>query len=555
MYYVIPYSKNSFQNLNESKWDHEKNEYHKPMNRLQPKSVRLRFVIFFVLKMLHTVAFNIITIGGKIMNVFTNEAKKKVVNGTTTENGAYALSTTGSKLLDLYATIGGLRGIDDDRLFQKLEDAIAEDKLLATKLVFYTRDIREGIGERELGRRMFKYLACIHPELIRSNIRLIGEYGRYDDLYSLMFTPLEPTMWEVMRAQLLQDLHDMRNHKPVSLLAKWIKTADASSTTTRELGIKTACRLGYGDSIPAYKRRIRELRKYINVVERKMSANEWDEIDYEAVPSRASLVHRNAFKKHDKERYNDYISKALKGEAKIHTGTITPYDLLHSLYGGDNDTVEAQWRQLPDYVNTDTNILCVVDVSLSMDGIPMEIAISLGLYFAEHNTGDFHNLFVTFSTNPSFEVIRGETLYEKISNMKRADWGRSTDLIKSFRLILEHAVQYNVPAEDMPKSIIVISDMEIDQADDSYRYKTCYEIVEKEYADAGYKIPGIIFWNVCSRNDVFHVDKNRRGVQLASGRSPTIFKSIVESLESTPYEAMLKVLNSERYSAITIDEE
>lgn len=487
------------------------------------------------------------------MNVFTEEARKRVVDGTYTENGAYALSTTGSKLLDLYGTIGGLRHADDERLFKKLEDAIAEDGLLATKLVFYARDVREGVGERELGRKMFKYLANNHPELIRPNVKYIGEYGRYDDLYSLIGTPLEEYMWGIMGTQLLTDLHNMREGKPVSLLAKWIKTADASSSKTRALGIKTACNLGYADSIPAYKRRIRELRKYIDVVERKMSSNEWEKIDYESVPSRASLIHRNAFKKHDGERYGEYISKALKGEAKIHSGAVTPYDLVHSLYSGDNDTVEAQWRQLPDYVKTDTNILCVVDVSGSMSGTPMEVAISLGLYFAEHNTGDFNNLFVTFSTEPSFEVIRGDTLYDKLRNMQRADWGFTTDLIKAFRLILNHALQHKVPPKDMPKSLIVISDMEIDQADDQYRYQTFYEKVEKDYAENGYTLPGIIFWNVNSRNDVFHVDKNRPGVQLASGASPTVFKSVIDSLELTPVEAMLKVLNSERYRPITID--
>lgn len=494
------------------------------------------------------------------MNAFTETAKTRTIHGTTTENGAYALSTTGTKLLDLYGSIGGLRHANDERIFDMLEAAIAEDKLLATKIVFYCRDIREGVGERELARKMIKYLATHHPKLIKNNISLIGEYGRYDDLYTLIDTSLEEDMWSYMLYQLHEDLTNMAENKPVSLLAKWIKTADASSPNTRKLGIKTAIKLGYGNSIPTYKRLIRKLRKYIDVVERKMSAGEWSDVRYENVPSRASLLYRNAFKRHDDVRYTKYIDMVTKGTAKINTGAVTPYDLVHKLYSAsyyatfyEDETVEAMWKQLPDYVDTGTNILCVVDTSDSMDGRPIEVALGLGLYFAEHNKGDYKDLFITFSKKPAFQVIHGNTLSEKLDSMGRDYWGNNTDLISAFRLILDHAIEHNVPEKDMPKAIIVISDMEIDNCtEDSYIYRTAIEELEIEFEESGYKLPNLVFWNVQSRNNVFHTDADRRGVQLASGESPAIFKSVIDCLGYTPFESMMEVLNSHRYDPITI---
>lgn len=483
-------------------------------------------------------------------NVFTENAKI-YANGTTTENGAYALSTTGDKLLDLYGSIGGMRDAEDTRLYSMFEDAIKEDKLLATKLMFYVRDVREGLGERKLGRKLMFYAATFHPEMLDENIGMMGEYGRFDDFYSIIGTALEGRMWYMMRTQLDMDVQAMNEGKPVSLLAKWVKTADASSPQTRQLGIKTAINLGYGNDIKGYKRIIRSLRKYIDVVERKMSAKEWNKVDYEKVPSRAMLVHRAAFRRNDEERFSAYVDAAVKGEVKIHAGAVTPYDLVHQLWSGNEDgVVEAQWKQLPDYVKSDTNILCMVDTSGSMNGRPIEVALSLGLYFAEHNTGDFHNMFMTFSERPDFQIVSGQSLREKLNNMKRAGWDFNTNINAAFEMILDHAKRFEVPQKDMPKAIIIISDMEIDECTD--RSWTFYEVVCDRYRDAGYQMPSLVFWNVDSRSNVFHADKSRKGVQLASGESATVFKQVIESLEMTPVEAMLKILNSPRYDAITL---
>ena len=490
-------------------------------------------------------------------NKFVDAAKLySTANATMTENGAYALKSTGSHLLDLYGTAGGLRNATNDRIFKLFDDAVADDALLAAKLLFYIRDIREGLGERDLARRLMKYAAHNYPQLIKDNIHLIGEYGRYDDLYLFLDTPLENDMWKYMKETFENDLMALSNENiPVSLLAKWMKTADASSKNTRYIGIQTAIHLGYANDIPTFKRLVRLLRKRINIVEAKMSANEWDKIEYSHVPSRASMIYRNAFSKHDTERYKQYINDALEGNATIHAATLTPYDLIREvMYGSEkDDTIEAQWKQLPDYVDSDTNVLCMVDVSGSMRGRPMDVAVGLGMYFAEHNTGAFNNLFMTFSEIPEIVVLEGETLYERVSNMMRANWGYTTDLKAAFTKCLDIALKHNVPAEDMPKSIIVISDMEINKADN--RGWLFYDVVAEEYKKAGYKIPNLIFWNVKSRNTLFHVDSDRAGVQLASGESATIFKQVIANIGFNPIEAMLRTLNSERYAAVKLSDE
>ena len=267
-----------------------------------------------------------------------------------------------------------------------------------------------------------------HPEALRPNLDLIGVFGRYDDLYELIGTPLEDDMWKTMKNQFEEDLKNLNEGKAISLLAKWIKTADASSRETRKLGILTAQKLGY--PVYNFKRIVRSMRKQIGVVESLMSAGKWNEIKYPEVPSRAMMIYRKAFAKHDPDGFNDFINKTDKGEVKINASTLYPYDIVEKiLYGRENNKVlEAQWKALPNYIEQGTNALIMADVSGSMYGRPMATSIGLAIYFAERNVGAYHNLFMTFSSNPETVVLKGETLSQKINNAKRADWGNSTDL-------------------------------------------------------------------------------------------------------------------------------
>lgn len=486
------------------------------------------------------------------------EAAKKNGSFTRTENGAVALNTTGNGLLDLFSTIGSLRETDEKRITRLFADAYKEDPFFATKIAFYARDVRGGLGERRTFRILIRYMAEYHAEALRPNLGLVGVYGRYDDLYELIGTPLEDDMWAAMKKQFEEDLQNLNDDKAISLLAKWIKTADASSEKTRKLGILTAQKLGY--PVYNFKRIVRTMRKKIGVIESLMSAGRWDEIEYSAVPSRAMMIYRNAFQKHDEDRYNAFVNKAVNGEEKINSATLYPYDLIEkiwnmSCYGAnkvkDVKTVEAQWRQLPNYVEEGTNALVIADTSGSMYGRPMATSVGLAIYFAERNKGAYHNMWMSFSANPHIHVLKGETLAQKIGSIDMNDWDGNTDLKAAFNLVLNIAEKNDVPPDEMPKSLIVISDMEIDYCGN--KEWTFYDKMSAKFRKAGYEIPNIIFWNVNSRHDIFHADSKRKGVQLCSGQSTSVFKQMMACVGMTPVEAMAKTINSERYEPITVE--
>ncbi len=479
---------------------------------------------------------------------------------TRTENGAVALNTTGEACLDLFSCIGALRETDEERIERLFAEAYKEDALFATKLAFYGRDVRGGLGERRTFRILLRYMAECHPEALMENLDLIGVYGRYDDLYELIGTPLEAEMWQAMKQQFEEDRSNMAEGNAVSLLAKWIKTADASSEKTRKLGILTAQKLGY--SVYEFKRIVRALRKHIGVVEALMSAGRWSEISYSRVPSRAMMIYRTAFYRNDEERFAEYVNRAVKGEEKIHADTLYPYDIVEKylsfswnaavkrLSDQDNALLEAQWRALPEYVEEGVNALVIADVSGSMMGRPMASSLGLALYFAEHNRGDYHGLFMTFSNEPQIVKVKGETLQHKLSSIATSKWGMNTNLKAAFERVLEIALKNRTPAEDMVKSLIVISDMEIDQCGD--KNWTFYDKMRSKYRKAGYEIPNVIFWNVNSRHDIFHADAKRKGVQLCSGQSAATFKQLLSCVGLNPVEAMRQVIDCERYAAIRL---
>ena len=472
---------------------------------------------------------------------------------TKTENGADTKNTTDSALLDMFATIGSMRSRSEDEIIQKFELAFQEDPLGAMRCLFYARDIRgNGLGERRVFRVLLPYVAEKHKSELDKNLRLVPEYGRYDDLYSLINTKLEERMWDIIATQLLKDKVNMQKGNPVSLLAKWLKKADASSPNTRKLGIYTAKKLGM--SVYDYKRLCVKLRKYIDVVEQRMSANEWDTINYPAVPSRAMMNYRKAFARHDEERFNEYLNKVQSGEQKINSATLYPYDIVEKILyrNEDSKVLEAQWDNLPDYVDGDVNAVVMADVSGSMSGRPMATSIGLAMYFAERNKGAYHNLFMTFSENPQFVTVKGNTITQKINFISKADWGYNTDLEKALLKILDVAIENHCSQEEIPKSLIIISDMEIDCCTRQNHRENFYDYAYRVYEEHGYKIPNVVFWNVESRHDVFLADKRRKGVQLVSGQSASTFKNLIGCVDKTPVEMMYSVLNSERYQAIQI---
>ena len=498
------------------------------------------------------------------------EAINNETKWTRTENGAVALNTTSNACLDLFGTIGALRGANEARITRLFEEAYKENPLLATKILFYARDIRgdketTGLGERKVFRTILKYAALHHPECIRPNLDLIGVYGRYDDLYELIGTPLEDDMWIAMKKQFEEDKINLEKGNVISLLAKWIKTADASSEKTKQLGIKTAIKLGY--SVFEFKRIVRAMRRHLRVVEGLMSTNQWNKIKYSEVPSRAMMIYRNAFKRHDEERFNLFAQKAVTGEEKINSATLYPYDIIEkyssrgywsrNYYDGshlsetEENILQAQWDALPNYVEVGTNAIVIADTSGSMSGRPMDTAVGLAIYFAQRNTGAYHNLWMNFSSSPSFQRVQGKTLKQILSNINYSNWSGSTNCEAAFDLILNTAIRNKVSPDEMPKSLIIVSDMEFDFC--GGRRWTFYENMRAKYIQYGYEIPQIIFWQVDSRHDTFHADANHKGVILCSGQSTSTFKNLIGSIGMTPTEFMYKTILSKRYESVTVE--
>ena len=472
---------------------------------------------------------------------------------TLTENGALALNNTGSALLDMFSTAGALRSRKDEDIIHMYDKAFIEDRPHALKLAFYARDVRGGLGERRTARLMFRYLAKYHPEDIMNNLYNIAEYGRYDDIIDLIDI-IPNHVVRFVKAQLMVDKSAMKEGHPVSLLAKWLPSVNASSKDTVRKARFLAEKLGMSEK--EYRRTLSALRAYMKVVEVDMSAKRFGEIDYPSVPSRAMLNYRKAFMRNDEKRFNSYLESLFREEeeVKINSSTLYPYDIIEKyLYSGIDQAdpvLEAQWAALPEYVEGNERFLVMADVSGSMSGRPIATSIGLAIYFAQRNKGPFVNHFMTFSSRPELVEIKGDTLPEKIRYIVNKDWEMNTDLEAAFNLLLESAVRYNVPQEEMPTSIVVITDMEFDScANNDWLF---YDNISQKYAECGYQLPNIVFWNVNSMKNTFHASHDKKGVQLASGQSPSVFATLCGTVEMTPYEYMLSVLDGSRYDRIVI---
>lgn len=468
-----------------------------------------------------------------LLNIMREE-----VNYTLTENGALTHRSTLDGVLDFYYHAPARRGQDNTKLFLK---AFGEDRELALKALFYVRDVRGGQGERETFRQGLRELHRNFPEAFDKAVTYVPTYGRWDDLLGFVDSQ---AVQHMVRDQINIDLN---SGEGVSLLAKWMPSINTSSKESVRLAHRWAKVLGW--TPVQYRKNLSALRGKIKLVETAMSQNDWSGIQYGQIPSRAGMIYREAFKRHDANRYETFIGSVLKGEAKINAGTLYPYELMQKVKSGNDNTVEALWRNLPNYADTDENALVVADVSGSMYGLPIDVCISLAIYIAERNKGLFKNKFITFSAQPEIQEIKGKTLYEKYTNLSRAAWDMNTNLQSVFNLMLKTAVDHSVTASEMPSKIFIVSDMEFDQCIEG---GTNFQSIKKKYEAAGYKLPTIVFWNVQSRNDQAPVTMNEKGVYLVSGCSPSIFEKAVKAQATTPLEMMLEVLNGPRYEPIKL---
>lgn len=450
-----------------------------------------------------------------------------------TENGMKALASSLSKNVDLFFNIGASRGKDITKAF---ESAYQEDRNSALRIVQWARDIRSGSGERELFRQVLRYLEKNHKnDLLNTKLLAnVADLGRWDDLLVFETQEVKDVAYSLIREAL-----EAGN----GLAAKWMPRKGPIAIELRE---------AFGWSPKFYRKRLVELTQ---VVEQQMCAKNWDAINFSHVPSLAMSRYTKAFTKNASEAFAMFKNKLEAGDdsVKVNAGAVYPYDVIKGLnYSGENTVANAQWDALPNYIG-DASIIPLVDVSGSMGASAggnknlscMDVAVSLGLYCADKNTGAFKDLFLTFTSTSKFVHLKGK-LSEKLNQMKRSEWGMSTNLESAFNEILRVATRNSVAAEDMPETLLILSDMQFNEAtrfDDS-----AHQMIQRKYEEAGYKMPGIVFWNLRSTDNT-PVRFDTKGTAMVSGFSPSIMKSVLaaDMDNMTPEGIMLTTISNARY--------
>lgn len=500
------------------------------------------------------------------MNTFMNNLTN-AGNFDRTANGALAHKSTRSMVYDMFALGGAYRRRTDEDCILLFKNAIEENVELAMKCLFYLRDCRGGQGERRFFRVCFKWLAnSSYVDVARRNLDNLSEYGRWDDLiYTCVGTKLETEALDIIKKQLTLDAQC----KTPSLLAKWMPSENASSKETVKLG--NIVREYLGLTHKEYRKILSLLRARINVLERLMSANRWDEIEFDKIPSKAGLIYKNAFARRDiiAKKYEAF---AKSEKTKVNAKTLYPYEVVHKAVEGTNgwgynfrnisDTdkamIEKYWTNLPDYLNgKDCKMMCVVDTSGSMTGsqadAPINVAIALGMYCAERIGGPFKNHYISFSSRPQLIRIEGVDFVDKVRRIYRTNLCENTNIEATFNMLLNIAKQPTTRAEDIPETIVIISDMQIDSGSwwSGSRWTqstadTEMEKIRQKWNAAGFKCPKLVYWNVnASKNTILD---NGADVTFVSGCSPVIFEQVLTGV--TGYQLMLDKLMSKRYEAV-----
>jgi len=450
-----------------------------------------------------------------------------------TENGMVTNSSTLNACVDLFFTIGAMRGQDKKRLVANFSKAFNENPLVALRTMFWARDVRGGAGERQIFKDLMVYLAENHVESLAKNLSYVAEYGRWDDLLVLFGTKLD-----TQAKNLIVNALNENN----GLCAKWMPRKGKEAIALER----------YMKLTPkTYRKMLVEKTK---VVEQLMCSNQWGTVTYEHVPSVAMARYGKAFGKHDATRFDAYKN----GDTKVNASAVFPYDVLKTLQRGDQTMAVKQWDALPNYMEgNNERVLPVCDVSGSMSSPAgtngtvtcMDVCISLGLYISERNEGKFKDAFVTFSETPKLQYLNGN-LKDRYRQLQNADWGMSTNLEAVFTLVLDQATRFNLPESEMPTTLLIMSDMEFNQATRSRQ--SALDMIREKYETAGYTMPKLVFWNIQSRNaGNFPVQVSDNGTALVSGFSPAILKSLLTGEDMSPIGIMNKTVNSARYEPIT----
>lgn len=462
---------------------------------------------------------------------------QSITNIAYTSNNAISNKSSLSACLDLFSM--GVSASDKHSL---IKAALLEDLPLAVKTVMYLRDPRgTGQGNRDIARAFHSVVQSllVDPAFKLAYLELLPhlpEMGSWKDLYELYDTAdsdVKATiLTTVSKALLAED----------RLANKWFKRQSQLHHDIADL---------WGQPVGF-------IRKYVahhsRTVEQFMCHKLWDRIDYSSIPSRANLIYSKAFLRNDSERRQQFLADAIAGKVKATSSVLYPHEVLKQVWS-DADTAEALWKNLPAY-SANINILPVIDVSGSM-ATPAyskyscrDIAMGLGMYFAEHNTGTYRDLYCTFASKPTFNYLTGSSLYQRAYNLREADWSGSTNLQAVFDNLLQHSLKY--PFSDLPKAVIIISDMEFDEASSS---QTNFEAIDTKYKAAGLERPTLIFWRVDVKLNQQPVTFDDNGTILINGYSPAIMKTILsldmdELANITPMNLFLRAVNVDKYSFV-----
>ena len=491
------------------------------------------------------------------------------MNMTYTENGAVAYKTSGSALVDINYQLTAMRTMPDSEVVKMFRKAYSENPRLAMRWLFKAADIREGDGER----RLFK--VCMTDmmnnggaEMVANLISLMPEFNRWDMLYTFINNKtVYPAIARTFRKQWAEDMKNMEAGKSISLMAKWLKSSNSHNPDTRRYGLQTARILNLSER--DYRKALSAMRKHLDVVERKMSSQNWQSIDYETVPSKANLIYNKAFLKNDEARRRTYLDALTKGDAKINSSVAYPHEIVHKYCTGTwrgvravDAALEGMWKALPNLVKDDSTTLVVADGSSSMCSdvggsvTALEVANALAIYFAERAKGAYHNRYITFSMTPKFVTFQnGSTLNAKIKTAQQHCEIANTNISAVFDLILETAIKTNAPQSDLPKNLLIITDGHFDYMVSagngrSKVSKTLMQEISKKYKDAGYTMPNLIFWNVCGggRSGSMPLSADERGI-MVSGFSVNTLKMLMTG-KTNPYEVLVEALMDKRYDIV-----
>lgn len=487
------------------------------------------------------------------MNMLLN-SMKQASNFTRTENGAITHKTTESALLDMFAMGGAMRERSVGDVTLMFKKAYQENPKYALKCLFYLRDVRGGQGERRFFRECMKWLAKNDSAATKRNLQHVAEFGRWDDLYCFVGTSLERDAFKILKEQFILDL----NCKTPSLLAKWLHSENATSEENAKLGALTCQHFGY--SPRQYRKHLSTLRERIRVLERLMSQNRWNEIEFDKIPSKAGLKYKNAFARRDiiKAKYEKF---AKSENTKVNAEVLNPVDIAGRILGRgyyaenfseiDRLMFQKYWDNLKDYYGgREERGIAVVDVSGSMSGQPMNAAVSMGAYIAERGKGPFQNHFITFSNSPQLVEFEGVDITDKFLRARRADWGMNTNIEATFNLLLNTARKNKLSQSEMPERIYIFSDMEFDRCTDYHTEQgmnTLLENIAQEWRRYGYELPSLIFWNLNARQENIPAIGGR--FSYVSGFSMNMIENILSGKDG--YSLMLDKLDSERYSVIS----